>query len=285
MPNRPGDGPDDKKEPEELQDWFLSKDDEPEEPEYFDTPDVESVLPELAGFDSGADDGRRSEDDQPPSDPPKRETRIHFSQATLKFGFFGIAALAIALGLTQCLPDQTVEPPPATEALQEDVVATESTGPTQTEATESSAEVVTESIAGPSVTVPEGFAGVVITAADYAFDSHTFTLTVNGDGEALTMLDNLRWYQVLISGDTPSGSIDMDATFNTNGFRGRLRAADGSNLDAEITAEWLDSSTLRLTMQHPDYDTAATYLLFEILMRTEDDSGRNDYESSFELTP
>jgi hypothetical protein len=136
---------------------------------------------------------------------------------------------------------------------------------------------------GPSTTLPKGFSGVDIRDFDYAFNSHHFTVTVDGDGESLTEGEGLQWYQANITAETPHGTIRLDYTFGTWGSKGRLFDEAHHPIEGDVTGAWVNPSTLRINLESDLFPSAATSAQVELLVRITDEAGgKADYYSSAE---
>ena len=101
----------------------------------------------------------------------------------------------------------------------------------------------------PAPEFETGNLAAVIASFDVAQGSLVFTVTVEGDGQALAESPDTQWYQPVFEFDTAEGSFTIDGTWaQGRPFKGR--AFDESFkliVDADITGEWTSPDTMVIT--------------------------------------
>ncbi len=102
----------------------------------------------------------------------------------------------------------------------------------------------------PAAEFDPGVAAALITSFDVTQGSLVFTITVEGDGQALAESPDTQWYQPVFEFDTADGAFAIDGTWaQGRPFRGRAFAGVTQKLivDAEVTGEWISPSTMVIT--------------------------------------
>jgi hypothetical protein len=170
----------------------------------------------------------------------------------------GIAAVAGVLAGGTFLLINKSEPGEATVTA-----STQVTAPTETlaatvppEEAPAVAEAPTETTPPPdeepTETPGSGFVGnpaTTILAFLVSRGSLVFTMTVEGDGQALAESPDTQWYQPIFEFDTADGAFTIDGTWaQGRPFKGRAFDENFKLIvDADITGEWISPDTMVIT--------------------------------------
>ena len=118
---------------------------------------------------------------------------------------------------------------------------------------------------------------------------HVFALIVEGDGESLSTADNTS-YQVryVVNNEWPLNEYYDDTGFEVlvewnrlaKHWVGVVRDQQGNRLsnDADVTIEWLDSSTLQVVVDVPGLDVEVTEMRTELNVYVTDDNNVRQYD-------
>ncbi|MEE8376020.1 MAG: hypothetical protein V3S26_06860 [Acidimicrobiia bacterium] len=117
-----------------------------------------------------------------------------------------------------------------------------------------------------------------------------FTMMVEGDGETLSTAENTS-YQVrfVVNNEWPVNEYYDDTGFEVlvewnslaKQWVGVVRDQQGNRLgnDADVTIEWLDSSTLQVVVDVPDLDVEVTEMRTELNVYVTDDNDVRQYDN------
>jgi len=121
--------------------------------------------------------------------------------------------------------------------------------------------------------------------------SYVFTMVVEGDGEAVTQLENLRWYnpRFIVNSDPDTSSF-----FDEGGFTVDVKWSGAGGLGvgitdvdrapipgAEAVVEWVDTGTLVVTVTGIENEPPIINSRIELVVRLENGDGRSfDYEDN-----
>ncbi len=265
--------------------------DEPADPKFASPSRVYVTLPNGSQH---ADDLDR--DDDVPSDyqlPENRVAKPNFgpSKTVLLLSAGGLFGLVMAGGLYVTLTgDGVIEPEPVasvgeqteepdgtdsaqvtvTVTAQEDPEPTVTVTVTAQEDPEPTVTVLEEVVIGPGA--PQ--------TLDYQFASHHYTVTVDGDGEALAALESTSWYSLSFITTTADGTFDANCTW-AQGRDVRCRTFSGPAstlvLDAVMTAEWTSPDTVVVSVDNVGNDSPAELVVLELAVRaSSSDAGPGD---------
>ncbi len=119
---------------------------------------------------------------------------------------------------------------------------------------------------------------------------HVFALIVEGDGESLSTADNTS-YQVrfVVNNEWPLNEYYDDTGFEVlvewnslaKQWVGVVRDQQGTRVgnDADVTIEWLDSSTLQVEVDVPGLDVEVTEMRTELNVYVTDDNDVRQYDN------
>jgi len=131
---------------------------------------------------------------------------------------------------------------------------------------------------GENVSIPE----TQVVGVDYEFGSHTFTVTVEGDGQSLAESSETVQYIVHFSAETPEGSFLVSPSFENGELVVTVYGDDFQVFQGgDVAVEWISPNTLVVFADEIGNDSAATSVSVNVQAMVIQADGSTAYYSSF----
>jgi hypothetical protein len=135
----------------------------------------------------------------------------------------------------------------------------------------------------PAAEFDPGVAAALITSFDVTQGSLVFTITVEGDGQALAESPDTQWYQPVFEFDTADGAFTIDGTWaQGRPFKGRAFDTNFKLIvDADITGEWTSPNTMVITADNFGSDELPAVVKVILGVRVTKDDGKEGNYGDF----